>query len=192
MHRNLLLIFSLLLALQLPAFPKWPKQTATAVYQLPWFVAPQVKAGYTFGAGFHWGCSIDLGLEQLSLGSMPLRYGYSFGRTHTSAHKGRYTHKMTTQALLLETNYGGMRMGITKIRNSKGKKKNCSTRGLSTEGYVFLPSQIHPVIGFQRVTYRPSSWAWFDGPYNTVYGGVRSISYLHPQLQTPAPLFPGM
>ncbi|MGL5891345.1 MAG: hypothetical protein ACRC3B_15755 [Bacteroidia bacterium] len=98
---------------------------------------------------------------------------------------------MRNRGLVLETNYGGMRMGITKIRNQKGTRKNCYTYGLSTEAYVFLPSQIHPVIGFQRVTYRPSSWAWFDGPYTTVYGGMRSILHLHPQTQTPAPLFPG-
>ncbi|MGL5891344.1 MAG: hypothetical protein ACRC3B_15750 [Bacteroidia bacterium] len=67
MNRLPLLVLTLLIAVQLPAFPKWPKQVATNVYNLPWYAAPQVKAGYTFGAGFHWGWSIDIGLESKAL-----------------------------------------------------------------------------------------------------------------------------
>lgn len=187
-----LLFIVLLLSFTLPlgAFPQWPKQTAQKLYQLPWYAAPQVKAGYTFRAGFYWGWSIDIGLQKYSFGSLPLRYGYSFGRSRTSAYSGRYEHRMKTRALVLETNMGGLRMGVTKIRNYKAHRKSCYTYGISTDAYVFLPSQIYPVIGFQRVIYRPSSWAWFDGPYKTIYGGVGARSYLHSTSRTVAPLFP--
>lgn len=133
-----------------------------------YFISPGVKFGYTFGAGFSYGATIDVGVTNNSFIDHG-KYGLSFNYTFIKVKK--YTHRMRTINLMAQNDFACIKLGIGSVRNpwGYGKRNKCIVHGTNIDLSFAYPNKFSPWVGLSYFKYQRAAWAWFNKPYTTLY-----------------------
>jgi len=133
------------------------------------FCSPGISVGYTFGAKFNFGFVVDAGIIDKRLNNFEFRYGASFTQYYVQTKT--HVHRLRSFSLMAQTDFVDVKLGIGRVRNKWGASHSnrCITHGISYDVSFAYPNEYSPWIGYRRFVYRPSSWAWFTTPYNSIY-----------------------
>lgn len=132
------------------------------------FVSPGVKFGHTFGAGFTWGFTLDVGVQNdfiVKNGKSGVSFSYSFINVK------KYTHRQFTMNYLFQNDFTRIKIGLGTVRNPWGynKRNKCRVSGFNADVSFSYPNQYSPWIGISYFKFRRADWAWFMKPYTTAY-----------------------
>ncbi len=159
--RKTVVIFAIMVSLNKAKGETTPGKT--------FFCSPGVTVGYTFGAKFNFGFVLDAGIINRISNNTELRYGFSFYQYYVQTKT--HLHRLRSFSLMAQTNFIDVKIGIGRARNKWGRSNNnrCATHGLSYEVSFAYPDKYSPWLGYRQFVYRPSTWAWFMTPYNSIF-----------------------
>jgi hypothetical protein len=134
------------------------------------FCSPSVSVGYTFGAKFNIGFSIDVG-KHFNMETNPA-YGISFSYYLIKMNKG--LHKQKSISTLIQNDFAKLKVGVGRMVNGWGYNKvnKCKVNGIATDFSVNTVNFISPSLGFKSFYYKKRNWSWFNENYHSLYIGV--------------------
>lgn len=143
-------------------------QNTTAQDLQKYYVSMGIKLGYTFGAGFTYGATLDAGVKDNSYLTNG-KYGISISYALVNVKK--YTHRMRTFNFMAQNDFACIKTGIGSVRNpwGYGKRNKCIVHGFNLDLSATYPNQFSPWIGVSYFKFQRANWAWFDKPYSTLY-----------------------
>lgn len=132
------------------------------------FVSPGIKFGHTLGAGFTYGFTLDVGVQNnfyMKNGKYGVSFNYSFIKVK------KYTHRQFTFNLMAQNDFSKIKLGVGTVKNPWGysKRNKCHVEGFNFDASFSYPNQYSPWIGFSYFKYERAAWAWFMKPYKTIY-----------------------
>jgi len=139
-----------------------------------YFVSPAVNVGFTFKAGINFGFSLDAGLINPS-SNTNLKYGlnfsYYFVSTQLTSNSRKKFHTLRSTNLMVQNNFFDAAIGLGRAKNNwgYGKRNRCTIHGVAADISVAYPNKYSPWIGIKTFHFNQPKWAWFIGPYNSVY-----------------------
>jgi hypothetical protein len=134
------------------------------------FITPGVTAGFTFGAGMSYGVTLDMGMRKDDF-----KYGLAF--SYSFVHTQKYIHRLRSACVFGSYSFVQLKAGTGLAKNFWGKKNRCKVRGFAWDMSFNHPDFPYAYAGYRSFLYYASGWAWFDGPYRSLYGGFRVPVY---------------
>jgi hypothetical protein len=137
-------------------------------FNKPVFISPGLSFGYTFGAKLNYGFTLDLGLVDNSR-HLNNKYGISFYQyfVHTKTH----VHRLRSLSVMYQNNYVDLKIGRGRAKNPWGytNRNKCIVHGFAMDISGAYPSVYSPWLGYRLFKFNRADWAWFMGPYHSLY-----------------------